>query len=61
MARPKKIVDIEVEAQPVAVEATPVVDEKEAIIAWLRGGQMSMFERSTRWLADRIAEGDHLK
>lgn len=61
MARPKKIVDIEVEAQPVVAEATPVVNEKDAIIAWLRGGQMSMFERSTRWLADRIAEGDHLK
>ncbi len=39
----------------------PVVNEKEAIIAWLRSGKMNMFERNTRWLADRIAEGDHLK
>ena len=42
-------------------EKMPVVNEKEAIIAWLRTGKMNMFERSTRWLADRIAEGDHLK
>jgi hypothetical protein len=42
-------------------EPTPVVNEKEAIIAWLRSGKMNMFERNTRWLADRIAEGDHLK
>lgn len=42
-------------------EKPPVVNEKEAIIAWLRTGKMNMFERSTRWLADRIAEGDHLK
>lgn len=59
MARPKNIVDIEVEAQPVTAGA--VVNEKDAIIAWLRSGKMNMFERSTRWLADRIAEGDHLK
>jgi hypothetical protein len=42
-------------------EKPPVVDEKEAIIAWLRSAKMNMFERSTRWLADRIAEGEHLK
>jgi hypothetical protein len=42
-------------------EKVPVVNEKEAIIAWLRSGKMNMFERNTRWLADRIAEGDHLK
>jgi len=42
-------------------DKTPVVNEKEAIIAWLRSGKMNMFERNTRWLADRIAEGDHLK
>jgi len=42
-------------------EKTPTVNEKEAIIAWLRSGKMNMFERNTRWLADRIAEGDHLK
>lgn len=39
----------------------PVVNEKDAIIAWLRTGKMNMFERSTRWLADRIEAGDHLK
>jgi hypothetical protein len=37
------------------------VNEKEAIIAWLRSGKMNMFERNTRWLADRIEEGEHLK
>lgn len=42
-------------------EETPGVNEKEAIIAWLRTGKMNMFERSTRWLADRIEAGDHLK
>lgn len=42
-------------------EKPPVVNEKEAIIAWLRTGKMNMFERSTRWLADRIEAGDHLK
>ena len=42
-------------------EKTPVVNEKDAIIAWLRTGKMNMFERSTRWLADRIEEGEHLK
>lgn len=44
-----------------AVEEAPVVNEKDAIIAWLRTGKMNMFERSTRWLADRIEAGDHLK
>jgi hypothetical protein len=43
------------------VQETPVVNEKEAIVAWLRSGKMNMFERNTRWLADRITEGDHLK
>jgi hypothetical protein len=42
-------------------EKAPVVNEKEAIVAWLRSGKMNMFERNTRWLADRITEGDHLK
>ena len=42
-------------------EPVPVKSEKELIIAWLRTGKMNMFERNTRWLADRIAEGDHLK
>lgn len=42
-------------------EKVPVVNEKEAIIAWLRSGKMNMFERNTRWLADRITEGEHLK
>jgi hypothetical protein len=42
-------------------EKVPVVNEKEAIVAWLRSGKMNMFERNTRWLADRITEGDHLK
>lgn len=57
MARPTKIIEAKVEAALVR----PVVDEKAAIIAWLRSGKMNMFERSTRWLADRIEEGDHLK
>lgn len=59
MARPKKIIETNVEE--VATETAPIVDEKAAIIAWLRHGQMAMFERSTRWLADRIEAGDHLK
>ena len=42
-------------------EKPPVVNEKDAIIAWLRTGKMNMFERSTRWLADRIEAGEHLK
>lgn len=42
-------------------EKAPVVNEKEAIITWLRTGRMNMFERSTRWLADRIEAGEHLK
>jgi hypothetical protein len=57
MARPTKIIDAKVEA----VLVKPVVNEKDAIIAWLRSGKMNMFERNTRWLADRIEEGDHLK
>jgi len=57
MARPTKIIDAKVEA----VLVKPVVNEKEAILAWLRTGKMNMFERNTRWLADRIEEGDHLK
>ena len=57
MARPTKIIDAKVEA----VLVKPVVNEKEAILAWLRSGKMNMFERNTRWLADRIEEGDHLK
>lgn len=56
MARPTKITEEKtIEEQP------PVVNEKDAIIAWLRTGKMNMFERSTRWLADRIEEGAHLK
>jgi hypothetical protein len=51
MARPIKTTE----------EPTPVVNEKEAILAWLRTGKMNMFERSTRWLADRIEAGEHLK
>lgn len=43
------------------VQEAPVVNEKDAIIAWLRTGKMNMFERSTRWLADRIEAGEHLK
>lgn len=54
MGRPRKIVETDA-----AVE--PVVNEKDAIVAWLRTPQMAMFERSTRWLADRIEEGEHLK
>lgn len=63
MARPKKVIDtaIETNTAEVVTEMAPVVDEKQKIIDWLRSGQMAMFERNTRWLADRIAEGDHLK
>jgi hypothetical protein len=57
MARHINIVDTKVKA----VVEPPVVNEKEAIVAWLRSGKMNMFERNTRWLADRITEGDHLK
>jgi hypothetical protein len=56
MARPIKSTE-----EKATVQETPVVNEKEAIIAWLRSSKMNMFERSTRWLADRIAEGEHLK
>lgn len=56
MARPTKTTE-----EKTTVEETPVVNEKEAIIAWLRSGRMNMFERNTRWLADRIEEGEHLK
>jgi hypothetical protein len=56
MARPTKTIEEEL-----TVKETPVVNEKEAIIAWLRSGRMNMFERNTRWLADRIEEGEHLK
>jgi hypothetical protein len=63
MARPKKIIDTTIETNVEEVTAAPVAtkSEKELIIDWLRSGQMAMFERNTRWLADRIAEGDHLK
>jgi hypothetical protein len=43
------------------VQEAPVVNEKEAIVAWLRLPKINMFERNTRWLADRIEEGEHLK
>lgn len=56
MARTTKITE-----EKLTVQETPTVNEKEAIIAWLRSGKMNMFERNTRWLADRIEEGDHLK
>ena len=59
MARQKKVIDAEVET---VVEAEDtIVTEKEAIVAWLRSGQLNMFERNTRWLADRIKAGDHWK
>ena len=63
MARPKKIVDatIETNVEEVTTTSAPVVDEKAAILAWLRSGQLNMFERNTRWLAHRIEDGDHLK
>ena len=65
MARPKKTTATnvaEVTAEEVGTfDPVPVTSEKEKIIAWLRSGRMAMFERSTRWLADRIEEGDHLK
>lgn len=56
MTRPTKTIE-----DKATVEPTPVVNEKEAIIAWLRSGKMNMFERSTRWVADRIEAGEHLK
>jgi hypothetical protein len=56
MARPTKTTE-----EKTTVEETPVVNEKEAIIAWLRSPKINMFERNTRWLADRIEEGEHLK
>jgi hypothetical protein len=37
------------------------VNEKDALLAWLRSPKINMFERNTRWLADRIEEGEHLK
>lgn len=43
------------------VEKTLGVHEKDALLAWLRSPKMNMFERNTRWLADRIEEGEHLK
>ena len=55
MARPTKTTE-----EKATVHEAPVVNEKEAIIAWLRTGKLNMFERSTRWLADRIEAGDHL-
>ena len=59
MARQKKVIDAEVET---VVEAEDtIVTEKEAIVAWLRSGQLNMFERNTRWLADRIEAWDHWK
>jgi hypothetical protein len=57
IARPKKTTDAKVEA----VFVKPVVNETEAIVAWLRSPKINMFERNTRWLADRIEEGEHLK
>ena len=54
MGRPRKIVETDAEVEP-------VVNETDAIVAWLRSPKMAMFERSTRWLADRIEEGEHLK
>lgn len=56
MTRPTKTTE-----EKATVHEAPAVNEKEAIIAWLRTGKMNMFERSTRWLADRIEAGDHLK
>jgi hypothetical protein len=57
MARPTKIIDAKVEA----VLVKPAVNEKDALLAWLRSPKINMFERNTRWLADRIEEGEHLK
>ena len=55
MTRPTKTTE-----EKATVQEAPVVNEKEAIITWLRSGRMNMFERNTRWLADRIQAGDHL-
>ena len=60
MARPKKIVEVSAE-EVGTFDPVPVKSEKQLIIDWLRSGSMAMFERSTRWLADRIEAGDHLK
>ena len=59
MARPTKTTEV-TEEEVGKYEPVPVKSEKELIIAWLRTGKMNMFERSTRWLADRIEAGDHL-
>lgn len=60
MARPKK--EIEVTAEEVGTYApVPHVSEKEKIMEWLRRPDICRFERNTRWLADKIAEGEHLK
>ena len=45
----------------VQADPTPVVDEKEAILAWLRSVKVASLERNTRWIADRIEAGDHLQ
>ena len=60
MARPPKTTEV-TEEEVGKYEPVPVKREKELIIALLRTGKMNMFERSTRWLADRIEAGDHLK
>jgi hypothetical protein len=56
MTRPTKTIE-----EKITVEKTSGVHEKDALLAWLRSGRISMFERDTRWLAARIEEGDHLK
>ena len=55
MARPKK------EEVTESVNVAPKISEKEQIINWLRNPEICRFERNTRWLADKIAEGEHLK
>ena len=58
MARPKK----EVTAEEVGTFApVPHVSEKQKIIDWLRRPDVARFERNTRWLADMIEAGEHLK
>jgi hypothetical protein len=63
MARAKKVIAETTVTETEVVTAKPeaVVSEKDQIIAWLRSGNMAMFERSTRWLADRIEAGEHLQ
>lgn len=59
MVRSKR--NTETNTVQVQADPTPVVDEKEAILVWLRSVKVASLERNTRWIADRIEAGDHLQ